>query len=96
MKLGISIKLDVSKLDKARFFKGAKGLYCDLTTFVDTDVTNQYGDNGIITQATTKEERNNKVQLPICGNVKIFYTADSDQQQQAPAGPDVGDGDNIF
>ena len=78
MKIGISLKLDVTKLNKERFFTGAKGTYCDLTAFIDTEITSQYGDHGVITQSTSKEEREAKVQLPICGNVKVFYTkADS-------------------
>ena len=73
MKLGFSIKLDVTKLDKSRFFKGAKGTYCDLTAFIDTEQTGDYGDNGTIAQSTSKEERQNGVKMPICGNAKVFY-----------------------
>ena len=73
MKIGINIKLDVAKLDKSRFFKGQKGTYCDLTAFIDTENVGQYGDNGTVTQAQTKEERADKVRLPIVGNVKVFH-----------------------
>jgi len=54
MKIGISIKIDVSKIDKARIFKGEKGNYMDLTTFIDLDVKGEYGDNGFITQSPSK------------------------------------------
>jgi len=74
MKIGINIKLDITKLDKARFFKGEKGTYCDLTAFIDTENVGQYGDNGMVTQAQTKEERADKARLPIVGNVKVFYS----------------------
>ena len=77
MKYGISIKIDVSKIDKARLFKGEKGAYLDLTTFIDTDNSNEYGDHGFIAQSTSKEEREQKVQTPILGNVKVFFTGDS-------------------
>jgi len=73
-KVGISIKLDVSKLDKTRFFKGAKGVYCDLTAFVNLDELDQYGQSGFITQELSKEEREAKVQMPIVGNTTVFYT----------------------
>ena len=73
-KIGISIKIDVKKLDKARFFAANSGaLYIDLTMFLDPDNEGQYGDHGFITQSTSKEERDQKVQMPILGNGKIFY-----------------------
>ncbi|MBT7350528.1 hypothetical protein HN803_07150 [candidate division WWE3 bacterium] len=72
-KLGISIKLDVSKIDKSRLFKGAKGIYMDLTTFIDTEVEGQYGDHGFISQSVDKEERAAGVQTPILGNCKVFF-----------------------
>ena len=43
MKLGISISIDVTKIEKARLIKGAKGTYLDLKTFIDTEKTSQYG-----------------------------------------------------
>lgn len=73
-KIGISIKIDVKKLDKARFFAAQSGaLYLDLTMFLDPDSEGQYGDHGFITQSASKEERDNGLQLPILGNGKIFY-----------------------
>ena len=73
-KIGISIKLDVKKLDKARFFAANSGaLYVDLTMFLDPDNEGQYGDHGFLTQSTSKEEREQQVQMPILGNGKIFY-----------------------
>jgi hypothetical protein len=84
MKLGLSIKIDVSKIDKTRLFQGQKGTYLDLTTFVDLDNLDQYDNNGFISQSVSKEERDNKVQTPILGNVKVFYN-DSQQARQQPA-----------
>lgn len=73
-KIGISIKLDVKKLDKARFFAAQSGaLYVDLTMFLDPENEGSYGDHGFITQSTSKEEREQQVQMPILGNGKIFY-----------------------
>ncbi len=37
MKIGIRIKLNVTKIEKARLYKGKKGIYLDATTFVDLD-----------------------------------------------------------
>jgi len=83
MKLGLSLKIDVTKIDKNRLFKGEKGTYLDLTTFIDTDELDQYGNNGFISQSVSKEEREAKVQTPILGNIKVFYN-DANPQQQHP------------
>lgn len=82
MKVGISVRIDVTKIDKSRLYKGAKGTYLDLTTFVDTEQQDQYENNGFISQSLTKEEREAKHQTPILGNVKVFYT---DGGNAAPA-----------
>ena len=81
MKLGISIKIDVTKLDKSRFFTGQKGTYADLTVFIDSENPSQYGDHGGIAQSATQEERANGVKLPFVGNAKIFWNGQSQQNQ---------------
>ena len=90
-KIAVSLKIDVKKLDKSRFFHGKDGaVYVDLTTFMDLDNKGQYGDNGFVTQSPTKEERAQKTQLPILGNSTVFWTdgaqapAQQAPQQQAP------------
>ncbi len=88
MKLGISIKIDVTKIDKARLFKGAKGTYLDLTTFIDTEVEGTYGDHGFISQSTSKEERENNVQTAILGNCTVFSKKESDNQQEESYNPE--------
>ncbi len=89
MRLGITIKIDVTKLDKARFFYGAKGTYCDLTMFVDTVNKSQYGDSGTIAQQTSTEERDNGVKMPIVGNARVFFEAESEQKQGRHSPPDL-------
>lgn len=84
MKLGLSIKIDVSKIDKSRLYQGAKGTYLDLTTFI-SDELDQYDNNGFISQSVTAEEREAKTQTPILGNVKIFYTDSAEAAPQAAA-----------
>ena len=74
MKVGINVRIDVTKIDKSRLYKGAKGTYLDLTTFVDTVEQDQYENNGFISQSLTKEERDAGQKTPILGNVKVFYT----------------------
>ena len=72
MTVGISIRINVEKIDRARLYKGAKGTYLDLTTFVDLDNKDQYDNNGFIKQSTSKEEREEGVKTEILGNVKVF------------------------
>jgi|TARA_R110001606_G_scaffold377815_1_gene537079 hypothetical protein len=74
MKIGLSVRIDVTKIEKERLYKGSKGTYLDLTTFVDTDQVDQYDNNGFISQSVDKEEREQGVKTPILGNVKVFYT----------------------
>ena len=81
MKIGLSVRIDVTKIEKARLYAGAKGTYLDLTTFVDTEEKDQYENNGFISQSVDKEEREQGVQTPILGNVKVFFT---DGAQSAP------------
>ncbi len=76
-KYGVSLKIDVSKIDKARLFKGEKGVYLDATVFIDEGEADQYGNNGMITQDVTKEEREQKVQGNILGNCKVFWKDES-------------------
>lgn len=90
MKLGLSIKIDVKKIDKARLYEGSKGTYLDLTTFIDLEDPSQYGDHGFISQSVTKEERESGVKGDILGNVKVFFTGESDsggQDQQQSSAP---------
>jgi len=79
MKIGMNIKVDVTKLEKERFFKGEKGTYVDLTAFFDTEKVGEYGDNGTIMQSTSKQEREDGIKMPICGNVRVFYRQNEEQ-----------------
>ena len=78
-KIGLSISINVEKLDKSRFHKGAKGTYVDLTTFIDMDNLDQYDNNGFVKQSSKKEEN---ADLPILGNAKIFWREGGQQPSQ--------------
>jgi len=84
MKVGISLKINVSEIDKQRLFAGKKGHYLDATTFIDLDQLDQYGNSGMITQDVSKEERDQGVKGPILGNSKVFWKGENNQPQPAP------------
>ena len=95
---GVNLKIDVSKIDKSKLFKGEKGTYLDLTAFINVDEQGQYGDNGMITQSWKDQQ---KGEGPILGNAKVFWRDDGQQpqqgqpkQQQMPE-PDDLDSDSI-
>jgi len=86
MKIGVSLKIDVSKLDKDRFFHGKNGaIYADVTGFIDVETEDQYGNNGFLTQSSSKEERDAGLKLPIIGNSKVFYKDLAPAAYKAPA-----------
>jgi len=99
MKVGISVRIDVTKIDKSKLYQGAKGNYLDMTTFVDLDNKDEYENNGFISHSQTKEERaSGSDKGRILGNVKVFWT-DGQQQgvpQQSLASNDDFDDDIPF
>jgi len=82
MEIALDLRVDVTKIDKARIYEGQKGKYLSMTVWIDTENESQYGDHGTARQSTSKEEREAGVKLPIIGNAKIFFRKES--QQQAP------------
>jgi hypothetical protein len=72
MKIGIEIKVDVTKIPRERIYVGKKGKYISLTSFVNLGDPDEYGNNGPVTMARSKEEPKD-LRMPIIGNVRIFY-----------------------
>lgn len=89
MQLGVSLKIDVTKIDKEKLFRGQKGTYLDLTVFIDVDNEDQYGNNGMVTQSTSKEDREAGIKGAILGNIKVFMkkTSEAAPQQTTQAAP---------
>lgn len=79
--VGVSVRIDVTKIDKDKLYKGQKGQYLDLTTFINLDEQDKYGNNGFISQSVSKE-RDAGVKTPILGNVKVFYPASNAPAKQ--------------
>jgi hypothetical protein len=98
-KVGVSLKIDVSKIEKVRLFKGAKGTYLDATVFIDLADLDQYGNSGMITQDVSKDEKTQGVKGPILGNCKVFWSDAGQAPQHAPApqqAPAAGGFDDDF
>ena len=89
MKRIVRLKIDVSKIDKAALYKGAKGTYLDATLFLD-DEAGKYGDNGMISQDLGKERREAGEKGAIIGNGTIIKIMGDDK----PAAPDAADEDD--
>jgi len=75
MKKTLSLKIDVLKIDKSKLYQGKKGTYLDAILFLN-DEDDQYGNNGMIVQSATKEEREQGKKGAILGNSKelVFKT----------------------
>lgn len=86
MKIGIEVRIDVTKIDKTRLYQGEKGKYLTMTAFVDPVNADQYGNNGMVTHKKNQDES----QAPILGNTKVFWSEglpvaqQGGFQQQAP------------
>jgi predicted KAP-like P-loop ATPase len=63
----VTLKIDVSKIDKAKLFKGEKGVYLN-AVLLETP-NSEYSDYMIV-QETTKEEREAGIKGNILGNAK--------------------------
>lgn len=86
-KVGVALKIDVTKIDKNRLFAGQKGKYLDATVFVELNELDQYGNSGMITQDVSKDEKAQGVQGAILGNCKVFWSDSGNQQSQQQQAP---------
>jgi len=73
----ISVRLDVTKIEKARLFVGEKGTYLDVVILM-RDAADSYGNHGMVVQQVTKEERAAGTKGPILGNAKILGGGNSE------------------
>ena len=82
----IQVKIDVTKINKDRLFKGKQGTYLDAVIFV-SDKPDQYGNDGMIVQSVSKEEREQGVRGEIIGNIKLSKKKEEQQQQVQSSKP---------
>jgi hypothetical protein len=69
--MNIQVKLDVTKIDKTKLFQGKQGTYLDAVIFLK-DTPDQYGNNGMIVQSVSADERAQGIKGAILGNVKVM------------------------
>ncbi len=80
----IYVKIDATKIDKARLFAGKNGAkYLDLVLVPSAN--SKYGDTHFVTQSCTKEERQGGLKMPIIGNAKEQPPRDGQSAPQCSA-----------
>jgi hypothetical protein len=65
----ITAKIDVAKIDKKRLFSGKNGTYLDFLLIETSNDT--YGNDFMIVESVTKDEREKGIKGRILGNAKI-------------------------
>jgi hypothetical protein len=94
----ISIKIDVTKIDKDALYKGEKGTYLTLTVWPTKDgMPDQYGNDASVKQDLGKDRRDEKA--PYIGNAKIIKRKNSapppKNYEKLPTKQEAGDEDFI-
>ncbi|MFA5716007.1 MAG: hypothetical protein WC998_09715 [Candidatus Paceibacterota bacterium] len=83
----ITLKIDVTKIDKSRLFVGKQGTYLDLVLIESPN--DKYGNDYFVKQSISKEDADNGVKLPILGNGKLIG-----KKQAEPPSPSVDYAEN--
>ena len=95
----INGSINLSEIPKDKIVSGKKGKYLPITITLN-DEADQFGNQGPIIVAQTKDERTNKVAKTYLGNVKVIWTngdnvaaapRDDQPAMAAPAAPQVAD-----
>ncbi len=77
----LTIKIDVTKIDKSALYEGTKGKYATLTVFLE-DGMDDYGQSGMVTQDLGQQRREAGEKGPILGNVTRVFDKDARSQPQ--------------
>lgn len=93
----ISIKIDVTKIDKAALYKGEKGTYLTLVVWPNRDGEDDYGNYAGVKQDLGKDRRDEKA--PFIGNAKIIKRKNAapppKNYEKLPTKQEAGDEDFI-
>ena len=87
----IKTSINLSEIPKDKIISGKKGKYLPITITIN-DEPDQFGNQGPVVVAQTKEERDAKEKKTYLGNVQVVWTNGdnvaaaprNDQPQQAP------------
>ena len=79
----INVKVDVTKLDKSKFFAGKKGTYANITVAENMNGESEYGDTHYVFESQSKEERDAKTPKNYLGNGKEFVFGSNGATQTA-------------
>ena len=93
----ISIKIDVTKIDKAALYKGEKGTYLTLVVWPNRDGDDDYGNYAGVKQDLGKDRRDEP--SVFVGNAKIIKRKNSSpppkNYEKLPTKQEAGDEDFI-
>ena len=96
----IKTSINLSNIDKSKVIDGKKGKYLPITITLNDEV-DQFGNQGPVVVAQTKEEREAKVAKTYLGNVQVVWTngdnvaAAPRQEQPAQAAPAPAPADDL-
>jgi hypothetical protein len=86
----IAVKIDVTKIDKSKLFKGQKGTYANFTMDLKDNPDN-YGNDCSIWLEQSKEERQQKADRVFLGSGKVVWSDSNDnrvsQHDDTPPSP---------
>ena len=91
----LKLKIDVSKIDKTKLYKGSKGNYLDLDVWINEDEEQDWKKVSV-NQSLSKEERDAKAQKVFCGNGELKFGWDETPKSQASgSSPPADDDDDV-
>ncbi len=88
-------KIDVTKIDKTKLYKGAKGTYLDITLMENRGGKDEFENDGFIVQDIGKEARDRGEKGPIIGNWRRIKTKGGAKPKPAAKPAPVDDGDDV-
>jgi hypothetical protein len=80
----LKLKIDVSKIDKTKLYKGSKGNYLDLDVWINEDEEQDWKKVSV-NQSLSKEERDAKAQKVFCGSGELKFGWDETPKSQPSA-----------
>ena len=96
----IKTSINLTNIDKSKVIEGKKGKYLPITITLNDEV-DQFGNNGPVCIAQTKEEREAKTAKVYLGNVQVVWTNGNNvdvaprQDQPAKAAPAAAPVDDL-